>query len=104
MDNWADEMDFNSHLICNDAEQKMLDDIRKYSVEDMKKTKRIYVGLGSNEDNEYDNVYQLYKNFNIYEIDDDVAKVIKKYFGRSLGAASLDYLLEDILNALKGVK
>lgn len=104
VDNWADEMDFNSHLICGEKDLEVLQKIQKYDEEDMKKTNSIYIGLGSNEGNEYDNAYELYQLLDIVEISDEEAQIVNKHFGTELGAASIDYILRDILEALESIE
>lgn len=56
--NWADEMDFNSHLIVEEGDEnwKMLKKINSYTKEQMKDTNEVSIGIGSNEDVEYENV------------------------------------------------
>lgn len=101
-DNWADEMDFNSHLIVEEGDDncKMLERIETYTEEQMKSTDSVSIGIGSNEDVEYENAYEAYHMIRQYDITPEEAEVIKKYFGGEAGALSIDYFLEYILEAL----
>lgn len=101
--NWADEMDFNSHLIVEEGSQdwENLKKVQSYSKETLKDTGWICVGLGSNEDVEYDDCLELYNQLVIQDITEEEAEVIKKYFGNEAGAASIDYVLENIIESVE---
>lgn len=102
-DNWADEMDINSHLICNEKEEEMVERIKKAAKENLCATGSMYVSFGSNEDNKYKNAYELWNSLKIHSITDEEAAVIKKYFGASDGAADISYILECIIEELEEV-
>lgn len=100
--NWADEMDFNSHLIVEEGDEnwKMLEKINSYTKEQMEDTNEVSIGIGSNEDVEYENVYEAYCRIIEYDITEDECAIIRKYFGGYSGALSIDHFLEYILEAL----
>lgn len=101
-DCWADEVDFNSHLIVEDGDEnsKMLERIKTYTQEEMQSTRSVSIGIGSNEDMEYKNAYEAFYSIREYDITPEERETIHKYFGDQAGALSIDYFLEYILQAL----
>ena len=100
--NWGDEMDFNSHLIVQEGDEnwKMLEKIKSYTKEQMEDTRSVSISVGSNEDIEYNNAYDAFRNIQKHDITEEECEVIRKYFGRRTGALSIGLLLEFILEAL----
>ena len=100
--NWADEMDYNSHLIMEEGDDnwKMWEKIKSYTKEQMEDTKEVSIGIGSNEDVEFENAWDAFDSIGEYDITLEEKEVINKYFLTQKGALHIDYLLEYILEAL----
>lgn len=101
--NWADEMDYNSHLIIKEGDKnwKMLEKIKSFSKEQMEDTYEVSIGVGSNEDVEFKNAYDAFTDIQEFDITEEEYKTIIKYFAHEAGALSIDYFLEYILEALR---
>ena len=100
--NWADEMDYNSHLIVKEGDEnwKMLEKIKSFTQQQMEDTNEVSIGVGSNEDVEFENAYDAFTDIQEFDITEEEYKTITKYFGHQAGALSIDYFLEYILEAL----
>lgn len=100
--NWADELDYNSHLIMKEGDEnwKMLEKIKSYTKEQMEDTNKVSIGIGSNEYAEFENVYDAFTSIREYDITEDEYAIIHKYFGNWAGALSIDCFLEYILESL----
>ncbi len=98
-DNWADEMDiYGFHILSDETWEKflaLLDRVNELP------NFQLNIGVGSNEDIDYDSVEDLLKVFTASDISDDEAAVIQKNFKLPYGQFPGDQLLEGIAWALE---
>lgn len=91
-DNWADEMDIDGFVIKEEKEWK---EIEK-SLKAFKKS--IFVGFGTNEDNEYRNGKNFLETIEVEKITDEEYKILKKFFpSERYGNTGFEYAFEQIL-------
>lgn len=101
--NWADEMDVYSYAIV-DTKESLWADYKK--IMDVPKDKRdeegnwVCIGVGSNEELEYDTVQELLDEISVKNLTDEEASIITKKLGKEWGNPSIDYLIEAASEAL----
>lgn len=77
--NWADEMDIEGFKIYTEA------DWESYKSELKTMTKKFTIGVGTNEEIDYDHGHELLNQLTVKKLNDDDAKFIKKTFGDEFG-------------------
>lgn len=97
-DNWADEMDICSWQIVDKAAFESIRDSFILKYED----REFNIGIGSNEDIEYDNAKAFLEKIDVTDITDEEVKTIKKLF-KTLAMSdpvdileTLTYLVEEV--------
>lgn len=90
-DNWADEMDVTGHkVISEDAWNKFLELVDKIEFP-------ITIGVGSNEEIDYDTKEQLLGAFSVVEVTTEFAHSWKYYFNDySFGEFPLSQIVESV--------
>lgn len=98
-DNWADEMDiYGFHILTDETWEKFLALINR--VKDLPDF-QLNIGVGSNEDIDYDSVEDLLNVLTATDISDKDAEVIKNNFNLPYGQFPGDQLLEGITWAIE---
>lgn len=101
--NWADEMDVYSYAIVDTKDALWAD---YENIMNAPKDKRneegnwVCIGVGSNEELEYDTVQELLDEIEVTDITEEQAFIITKKLGKEWGNPSIDYLIESASEAL----
>lgn len=89
-DNWADEMDISGYIIMeSDKWEKIENNLKNYK-------DRIYVGFGTNEDNDYRNGKEFLNTIDVKNITEEEIKTLKKLLGSEYGNTSFSYAFENV--------
>lgn len=86
-DNWADEMDMDGFKLFNSKEEweKLIEDFvaqhkDDHDCEEDEDLPSICISFGTNEDNEYDTMEELLRNFELVEVTDEEAAALEHIF------------------------
>lgn len=88
-DNWADEMDIEGFVIMTDSEWK------EYKQGIKEKIKPFSIGIGTNEEIDYDNGEDLLAKLTAKKLTSEEYKTISGIFGNYWGFDQFQYVIED---------
>lgn len=100
-EDYCDEFTASGYNLCDEEDKKKYDYVMQNYNKYEEKDDTFYVGFGTNEDIEYENVKEFLDSIEVEEVSDEDAKIICKHIGGSYGLLEPLWHIESLYSEIK---